>query len=248
MARPTKSGPNDGSNAASTTTFSAAEVRRLREAAGKASGIGDEGQDGWAKSDCDPMGILHAFPSLQIKPGFVMRAYVFRSGGNGNGVVWAMPDESEFPQPDDCPKLTNVFLEPPRPPEALDDLMEAVSGDDTALSYLSASILQRELAEFGARWHGCEWSTHEIVGSKPLHPARSGPSGPAIKWTWQQPQPKDWKPQVIQSSGSIKVVFYTVSGLGGERIVKHTDSFKPGSYSFETEAIDVASAPGGYVF
>ena len=45
-------------------------------------------------------------------------------------------------------------------------LMQAIEGDGSPWSYLSASILSREAAEFGAMWHGCDWSDQTIL-SKP---------------------------------------------------------------------------------
>lgn len=45
--------------------------------------------------------------------------------------------------------------------------MEAIEGDGSHWSYLSASIFMREINEFGASWHGCSWSTHEIIDKNP---------------------------------------------------------------------------------
>jgi hypothetical protein len=36
----------------------------------------------------------------------------------------------------------------------LDDFMDAIEGDGSAWSYLSASLFAREAAELGALWHG----------------------------------------------------------------------------------------------
>ena len=108
------------------------------------------------------MNLLGVFTALRVKPGFVLRAYQFRSGGNGNGVVWAMPTDALLPEPSECPRLTDQFLEPPKPPLALDDLMDAIEGDGTPWSYLSSSLFAREAQEVGAMWHGCHWSTHKI--------------------------------------------------------------------------------------
>jgi len=232
-------------------TFAAADVQRLRELAAEAARIGEAGPDGWSKSDCDPMVILAAFPSLRMKPGYVLRAYQFRSGGNGNGVVWAMHENSVFPQPDDCPKIAGVFLEPPKPSDALDDLMDAIDGDGSPWSYLSASMFRREISEFGAMWHGCDWGSHTILGGNPLRAKRTGTLesvSPAGNWTWKEPHPKEWKPQVVEADGAIKVTFHTYTGLCPERILRHTDSFTPGSYRFANEGVEVASAPGGYVY
>jgi hypothetical protein len=83
---------------------------------------------GKTKANCDPMKVLAVCKPLYVKEGFVLRAYQFREGGNGNGFVWAMPVEAEFPEPQECPRLQGVFLEPPKPPAALGDFMDAVDG------------------------------------------------------------------------------------------------------------------------
>ena len=78
-----------------------------------------------------------------------------------------MPEESSSPAPKECQKLKDGFLQPPRPPLVLDDLMEVIEGDGSHWFYLFASILVREMNEFGVMWHGCEWSTHEIIDKAP---------------------------------------------------------------------------------
>lgn len=93
----------------------------------------------------------------------MLRAYVFRSGLNGNGVAWAMPEDSHFPEPDECEKFD--ILKSPKPCNAL-PVSEVVEGDGSAISYISASIFVREMLEFGAHWHGEIWSYHEIVGKR----------------------------------------------------------------------------------
>src|SRR4051812_34654359 len=100
--------------------------------------------------------------------------------------------------------------------------MEAIDGDGSALSYLSASIFVRELGEFGARWHGCSWSTHKILGADPF-------IGPAPKmmttddqWTWMERAPETWLPTVV-TVHPVGVRFYTHSALHEERIVRHFD-------------------------
>lgn len=46
-------------------------------------------------------------------------------------------------------------------------LMQAIDGDGSSWSYLSASILSREAEEFGAMWHGCVWSDQKILSKLP---------------------------------------------------------------------------------
>ncbi|MGO8752105.1 MAG: hypothetical protein ACLQNE_39715 [Thermoguttaceae bacterium] len=150
-----------------TKTFPAKKIAELRQRVGKAAQLPEECPEGWSKSTVDPMAVLAVCKPLFAKKGFVLRAYQFREGGNGNGFVWAMPVDAEFPEPQVCPKLQGVFLEPPKPPAALDDFMAAIDGNGSAWSYICASILARELAEFGAMWHGCDWDTHTILGANP---------------------------------------------------------------------------------
>ncbi len=126
-------------------------------------------QNGWHKSDLSPNVLLETLESLWLKEGYTLRGYLYKSGENGNGIVWAMPIDSPFPEPSECTSLTDQFLEPPKPEHALDDFMEAIDGDHTAWSYMCSSILGRELLEFGARWHGCEWSYERIVSFKKLY-------------------------------------------------------------------------------
>jgi hypothetical protein len=89
---------------------------------------------GWSKSTIDPMGVVHAFDALRLRIGFTIRAYQYYFGGNGNAVVWAMPAGSDFPEPQDCSLRAGGLLDPPRPPGALDDVMEAIEGDGSPWS------------------------------------------------------------------------------------------------------------------
>jgi len=149
------------------TAFPISKVSSLRTRAAKACPEPNTASNGWSKSTADPMMLLGVFDSLRLKTDFVLRAYQFQEGGNGNGFIWGMPQGAPFPDPDECPRLMDRFLEPPNPPEALDELMDAIDGDGSPWSFLSASIFAREAAEFGAMWHGCHWSTHAILGTDP---------------------------------------------------------------------------------
>ena len=59
------------------------------------------------KSNIDPARLVDLFPPLKLRKGYQLRAYLFREGGNGNGVVWAMPEDAPFPEPNECPTLEN---------------------------------------------------------------------------------------------------------------------------------------------
>jgi len=221
-------------------TFPIVKLNRLKREASGVCEVLDEGPEGWSKSEVDPMHLLNVFRSLRMKDGFILRAYQYRSGGNGNGIVWAMPKDTDFPEPEMCPTLTEYFLKPPKPPGALDDFMAAVVGDGAPWSYISASLFQRECSEFGAIWHGCSWVEHRIVGRKPSQGNLEG-------WEWSEPQPKYWQPEVSQSEGSIQVTFFTISYLGSASIYRHIDTFESGKYTFTNDTTTLASGPGGLV-
>jgi hypothetical protein len=201
------------------------------------------------------MKLLAAFPALRIRKGCVLRAYQFRAGSDGNGLVWAMPEGAPFPAPDECPPPEDESQKSPRPPLALDDVMEVIEGDGSPWSYLSASIFAREVEEFGAIWHGCSWSTHMILGSDPWEkPAdfagrepQEGPSGKLAAWTWLEKKPDDWRPSVSTESDLVTVTFYTYSGLVTQGIFRHRDTYTPGTYAGASEDKKIAEGPKGYV-
>lgn len=243
-------------------TFSAAALQRQRKCLDEALSLPEDHTEhmpeGFSISPVDPMGVLPYLDALRLKKGHVLRAYQFVSGGNGNGFVYALPEDSSFPLPQECPAVPTevvpgVELPQPCPPGALTDIMSAFEGDDSAWSYMEASLLQRALGEFGAMWHGCEWGTHEIVDRNPVATASAtkrserGFGGPA-DWRWETQQPKEWRPSVSRTRAGIRVRFITVSGLGSYGFYEHTDRFKRHSYCAATHRRVLAWGPGGYVF
>ena len=230
------------------TVFPVRKVHQLRRSAQKASRVSRKGPEGWTKSNTDPMKLLSVFSALRLKEGYILRAYQFRSGGNGNGIIWAMPKEAPFPNPDDCIKLQDAFLEPPKPPEALDHFMDAIEGDKTPWSYLSASLFFREACEFGAIWHGCSWTEHRILGTDPWKsPQVVSSSMDPKEWKWIGQTPSEWQPQVKETPKTMRVTFYTYAGLGMESIYENVDTYKPTSYKPECKNEPIAKGPGGYV-
>jgi len=231
------------------TTFTLARLGTLKTKPGPETCLLEQLPDGWSISPVDPTAVLVPFTSLWLRPGYLLRAYQFKENGNGNAVVWAVPVDAEFPEPGLCPRLQGVFLSPPRPPGALDGIMAAIDGDGTPWSYLCASLLARALGEFGAMWHGSEWTTHDILGAEPWkitkrHQTRS----PEEAWQWSESKPVVWKPQVHVADDVVTVTFLTYTALGQERIIQHTDTFKAGNYQFATQYKVLATGPAGYVW
>lgn len=245
------------SNEPTRVFFPIAKVNALRKRAVKACPSQDDGPDDWSISKVDPMDLLGVFTSLSIKPGFILRAYQFLSGGNGNGFVLAMPVDAPFPEASECPRLTDRFLDPPKPPLSLDYFMEAIELDGTPWSYFSASLFAREAQEFGAIWHGCSWSTHTILGANPVEPSptptrrsskKKEASDDPDPWTWNEPIPSEWRPSFEQVNDQITITFFTISGLCPGGIYRHNDTFRECISRFTWNDQVVAEGHGGFVF
>jgi len=73
-------------------TFPAVEVRTLLRKAQAMRNLTGDGPDGWTESNVDPAEPVKCFaPWLRLKAGCSLLGYVYRAGGNGNGVVYAIP-------------------------------------------------------------------------------------------------------------------------------------------------------------
>jgi hypothetical protein len=244
---------------ATETAVSARVAERLLIRARQAGGTTDDPEPGWSRITSGPEEILAVFKPLKLKSGFMLAGYRFREGGNGNGFLYAVPKGTVLPAPEECPVDTTQFLSPPVPPTALEDVMDAIEGDGSPLSYLCASLLERELAEYGAMWHGCSWSTHELVTQDPfaiggcLRP-KSGDADQMEtqrdieNWRWLKSKPSRWEPRVKIADDNVTVTFHTHSALGREAIYRHIDRYKPGTYRSKTRRIVIAEGPGGYIF
>lgn len=245
------------------TTFTAADIQRWREAVTEISRLPLTTPNGWSKSRVDPAKLLTVFPELSLREGYVLRAYVFKEDGNSNGFVWALPADADYPAPEECPRIESHFLNPPKPFDALDDFMDAITGDGSPQSYLHASILRRELKEFAGGWHGIEWGTHSVLDDSPWnHPAgdegeattRYPDSRPA-EWKWFAPRPESWKPEVQLGKDRVVVTFYSYTGLlrvlengqdEKERIIRHVETYRRGKYRPLIAEQKLAEGPRAY--
>ncbi len=251
MARSDESGADPGTM--KSVSFSIRRVNRLRRAAERARTADaqhpdlppiESRPDGWSASTYKAKELLRVFKTLWLKTGFALHAYEFRAGSNGNGIIWAVPADAPLLAPDDCPKIEDAWLQPPRPPEAV-PLMQAVEGDGSPWSYLSASILSRETAEFGAVWHGCVWSGQAILSKPPRQAEGEDPSSyspmkpnrdaPVGNWTWCGAAPDTWKPTYGDRGTTREVVLHIHNPIGGEEIYRATDTYPVGSYEGRTE-------------
>jgi hypothetical protein len=208
-------------------------------------------ENGWRKSELEPMALLDYFGPLRLKPGYALRAYERHQAPNSWGVVWAMPASAAFPEPG-----PNGNGRPPRPEDALDNVMEAIEGDGTPYSYLCASLLARELEQFATISPDSEWLNCFVLDADPWS-SDNGVShtlaGQGFKreqkmWHWADQKPGQWRPVVFMSQGSVTVVFHAFSGVGRQRIITFEDRYLRGSYTFSRHEKAVASGPPGYIW
>ena len=195
--------------------------------------------DGWSICPVDPMRLLDLFSELRIQDGYKLVAYQYYSEGNGGTQTFVVPVGKELQEPSFA---RGDLIEPHN---AVPDLVRYILPSGSARSYLQASLFVRELAEFGAMWHGCDWSTHTILSGLPKE--IPGPSqGP--DWEWHEAIPEQWRPCVEESGVGTVVSMYTQTGLGRESILRLTDRFTDAGAEFESEELAIAIGPGGYVF
>lgn len=237
--------------------FEAGLISTLRASAENARRLKIESiPEGWSSSQVNPMKLLEVFPSLKIKSEYVLHAYQFRLGGNGHGIVFALPKDLPLPEPEIYSNKSSRDFEPPYPLGALVNVMEVIEGDGTPWSYLSASIFAREVDEFGAMWHGNDWTTHTIIDSieslRPQHGLSSKvfdiPSTDPDEWEWIDSKPEDWRPKFYKANGQVTVEFFSYSGLGTQSLFKHIDTYKPETHCCEIVEKVIARGPMGFVF
>ncbi|WP_274649041.1 hypothetical protein [Paenibacillus humicola] len=183
----------------------------------------------WTFINFEPVNLLKLFSSLKLKEGFVLKAYLYRTNGNGNGRIFAYPAVAAH-HLDHYSAENNFFYK--KPELALENLMDAIDGDGSPWSYLSASLFAREAAEFGALWHGVNWGNHRIIEKDPTgtDEALMVPA-PDAEWQWLQARPKSWLPLVIQKPGKVTVKFYSHSEYITESIYEHTVIYQPFNYT-----------------
>lgn len=143
----------------------------------------------------------------------------------------------------------------PKPPGALENIMEAIEGDGTPWSYMSASIFARAAAEVAPSWHGAVWATQRILDEDPWASTQDPEKASSMHrpaniehWKWMEDKPSEWNPSVVCDDEVIIVRFYTYSGLMQQTIYGYTDIYRSNCYKFMWDARIVADGPRGYVF
>jgi len=264
-----------GNSKRSVTTFSSETLTQLREKSRELQesmcdlrGV----KEGWRRAPVDPNVILSLFPTLRLKEGYRLVGFQFTSHENANGIVLAWPADKPVPDPPGDlwhPFSLQNFLQAHLQMHLgmggwqvqnyfSTAIMPAIEGDGSPRSYLEASIFGREIYEFGAVWHGSDWSTHYIIGGDPFtegaswvsDDSGSEPLDPFSReaWTVKEKLPADWSPTVTMTPKQARVEFYTYSALGFETLNLHRDTYTQGNYQCRSKLVQLATGKQGYIF
>ena len=206
------------------------------------------GPEGWSISSVNPSPVLNFFKPLRLNPSYSLHAYQYRNCASGKGVVWALAKQEKLPQP-----LNSTSNQLPRPEAALDDFMEAIEGDRSPWSYFCASLLSRELEDFGAYGSDISWMTHLILDCDPWilpNPASHALAGQGFSkdidsWSWSRPKPVEWSPMVRMNGRTATVRFYSFNGYGRQRLLLTEDNYTKDRYTFERNDTTIATGPEG---
>jgi hypothetical protein len=108
----------------------------------------------------------------------------------------------------------------PHPKGALEDFMSAVCGDGGSMSYIIASLLRRELLEFGAYGKSINWGHHRLMEKLPAQ----------TQWQWRA-EVKDLSPKVaVFPNDKVAVEFFTCRLVAPVAIFQHVDQYEAGQY------------------
>lgn len=176
----------------------------------------------WFISSMNPGAALLKLPGVQIKPHLRLVTYLYRIGTDGIGVTWAVPESlSTTAQLEQAITSQCDAQHPPKPAGALTDALEALDGDYAPLSFLIASLLRRELREFGNLGKFCNWSHHRLIEAVPAQ----------AKWDWKAKQPQDLSPKVlIYPDQKVAIEFFTCRVTAPVAIYQHIDQYTPKQY------------------
>lgn len=181
----------------------------------ESAGFDEEGR--WLLSTVNPAAALLQIPSLQLRAGWRWVTFLHRRKTGGINTVWAVPEEmATVAQLELAMENASDRGHPPQPEQGLDDPMAALTGDRSPMSFVIASILRRELKEFGALGADGKWQNHRPIEVIPNQ----------MKWQWKGDPPKDLAPKVkVLPDGRVAVEFFTCRVKPPIVICRHIDQY-----------------------
>jgi hypothetical protein len=186
----------------------------------------------WAVSTVNPAAALAKLPGLNLKAGMRMVSYVFQGREEGVGIVWALPEAMSTTAALER-VISGDVSRPPKPGGAFDHFMGAVEGDRSAASFMVATLLRRELEEFGATGKRVNWSQHQLIEAVPSQ----------AKWQWKGQPPADLSIKVKgMPDGRAAIEFFTCRVTNPVSIVRHVELYPAESYIAESQNQTIALA------
>ena len=234
-------------------TFPITSVTRLRRAAERARQSRD---GGWLASASNANKLIGVFDTLRLKPGFGLYVDQFPEDRGVNGAISAVPPEASSVIADAGESAEFALACPTKPPHAV-PLMQAVEGDGSPWSYLSASILRREAAEFGASWPSCVWTDQAILSKLPRKAEESNHpedergvtnDSDATEWVWCGKPPRIWEPTYSDRGATKRIILHIRNPVGVDEIYRDTDIYRAGSYDCTTRTKLLCTSGCGIIY
>lgn len=179
-------------------------------------------QNQWSVSTFNPASVLLKLPGLWVKPDYRLVGFLYRAAPNGAGIIFALPAELSTTAHLQKALAQATVSKPPRPEGAMPHFMAAIDGDRSAASFMVASLLRRELQEFGAIGNRCNWNHHRLIQALPNK----------LLWQWRTEVPKDWLPKaMVMPDGQAAVEFFSCRVEPQEVVLyRHVDRYLVDGY------------------
>lgn len=192
-------------------------------------------QGRWFISSTNPGAALLKLPGVKLRSGVRLVSYLHRTAEAGVGATWAVPESlSTTAQLEKVLNGDTNSQTPPQPEAAFTDVMDAIEGDRSPLSFMITSLFHRELREFGAAGKSCNWSHHRLIGAIPAQ----------VKWQWRVKAPQDLSPKImVYDDQRVAIEFFTCRVTAPVALFQHVDQYPATSYK-PTSADRPIAIPG----
>jgi hypothetical protein len=194
----------------------------------RVGGLGDDeasapnAEGRWFISTVDPAAAVNKLPGLTLKRGVRLVTYLQRQSSGGMGVTWALPELlSTTAELEVALEDAGAGTIPPHPKGALGNVMDGFEGDRSPGSFVAASLLLRELKEFGRSGQNCRWSHHRVITAIP----------PNQPWQWRTEAPANLSPKLqVREDQTVLVEFFSCRVQPPISLFRHLDHYGPKSY------------------
>lgn len=177
----------------------------------------------WSISTVNPAASLLKLPGLRLQEGFRLVSYVYRSQGEGAGLIFAVPEAlSTTAHLEKALLRSTDAAHPPQPEGALPHFMEAITGDRSPVSFVVGTLLRREFQEFGALGARRSWSHHRLIESLPQQ----------LTWQWKiDTPPKDFTAKVkMLPDGQAAVELFSCRVGSSVTLYRHLEQYPVAHY------------------